>query len=85
MPWRGIGLETTAADIVLGALTGIAARVAELTAHMGVTVPLLVDGGLSQSQVLLAAIQETTGLEVHPAADHETTVRGVALLAGSVG
>ena len=50
---------------------------------MGVTGPLLVDGGLSQSQVLIAAIQETTGLEVHPAADHETTVRGVALLAAS--
>ncbi len=80
---RGIGLETTAADIVLGALTGIATRVAELTAHMGVTGPLLVDGGLSQSQVLLEAIRETTGLEIHPAADYETTVRGVALLAGS--
>jgi len=78
---RGIGLETTAADIVLGAVTGIAARVAELTAHMGVTSPLLVDGGLSQSQVLLESVEETTGLEVRPAADHETTVRGVALLA----
>ncbi|MDE0699399.1 MAG: hypothetical protein F4Y27_09410 [Acidimicrobiaceae bacterium] len=78
---RGIGLETTAADIVLGALTGIATRVAELTAHMGVTDPLLVDGGLSQSQVLLEAIQESTGLEIRPARDHETTVRGIALLA----
>ena len=63
---RGIGLETTAADIVLGALTGIATRVAELTAHMGVTGPLLVDGGLSQSQVLLEAIQRKTGLDIHP-------------------
>lgn len=80
---RGIRLETTAADIVLGALTGIATRVAELTAHMGVTGPLLVDGGLSQSQVLLESVQETTGLEVHPAADFETTVRGVALLAAT--
>ncbi|MCQ3806850.1 MAG: FGGY family carbohydrate kinase [Acidimicrobiaceae bacterium] len=80
---RGIGLETTAADIVLGAVTGIATRVAELTAHMGVTGPLLVDGGLSQSQALLQAIHETTGLEVHPAPDHETTVRGIALLAAS--
>ena len=80
---RGIGLETTAADIVLGAVTGIATRVAELTAHMGVTGPLLVDGGLSQSQVLLEAIHETTGLEIHPATDYETTVRGVALLAAS--
>ncbi len=78
---RGIGLETTAADIVLAALTGIATRVAELTAHMGITGPLLVDGGLSQSQVLLGAIRETTSLEIHPAPDHETTVRGIALLA----
>ena len=82
---RGIGLATTAADVVLGALTGIAARVAELTAHMGVNGPLLVDGGLSQSQVLLAEIRRQTGLEVHPGADHETTVRGAALLAGSGG
>lgn len=82
---RGIGLETTAADIVLGALTGIAGRVAELTAHMGVTGPLLVDGGLSQSQVLLAEIRRQTGLEVRPGADHETAVHGAALLAGARG
>ena len=82
---RGIGLETTAADIVLGALNGIAARVAELTAHMGVHGPLLVDGGLSQSQLLLAEIQRQTGLEIRPSADHESTVRGAALLAGSDG
>lgn len=80
---RGIALTTTAADIVLGALEGIAARVAELTAHMGVDGPLLVDGGLSRSQLLLAAIQRQTGLEVQPSADHETTVRGAALLAAS--
>ena len=78
---RGIGLETTPADIVLGALNGIATRVAELTSHMGVTGPLLVDGGLSQSQVLLESIHELTGLEIHPAPDHETTVRGAASLA----
>ncbi|MDE0608204.1 MAG: FGGY family carbohydrate kinase [Acidimicrobiaceae bacterium] len=78
---RGIGLETTAADVVLGALRGIATRVAELTAHMDVTGTLLVDGGLSQSQVLLEAVRETTALEIHPAPDHETTVRGIALLA----
>lgn len=78
---RGIGLETTAADIVLGALIGIASRVAELTVHMGVAGPLLVDGGLSQSEVLLELIRETTGLKIHPAPDHETTVRGIALLA----
>ena len=74
-------METTPADIVLGALNGIAARVAELTSHMGVTGPLLVDGGLSQSQVLLEAIHKTTGLEIHPTADYETTVRGATLLA----
>jgi len=79
---RGIGLETTAADLVLGAIAGIAARVAELTTHMGVAGPLLVDGGLSQSQVLLEAIRKKTDLEIHPARDHETTVRGISLLAG---
>lgn len=80
---RGIGVETTAGDVVLGALQGIAARVAELSAHMGVTGPLLVDGGLSQSQVLLAEIEKQAGLEIRPALDHETTVRGVAMLAAN--
>lgn len=80
---RGIGLKTTAADIVLGVLNGIAARVAELTAHMGVTGPLLIDGGLSQSRVLLAEIQEQTGLEIRPSPDHETAVRGTAMLAAA--
>lgn len=81
---RGLGVATTAAgDIVLGALVGIAARVAELSGHMGVSGPLLVDGGLSQSQVLLAEIEQRTGLEIRPAVDHETTVRGVALLAAN--
>lgn len=79
----GIDLATTAADLVAGALTGIAKQVAELAAHMDAVSPLYVDGGLSQSQVLLAKIQELTGLEVKPSKDHETALRGVAYLAES--
>ncbi len=79
----GIDLATKASDLVAGALNGIAKQVAELVAHMAVTSPLYVDGGLSQSQVLLAKIQERTGLEVKPSKDHETALRGVAYLAQS--
>ena len=79
----GIGLQTTAADIVWAAVNGLAERVAELTSHMNVDGPLLVDGGLSQSQLLLEQIRQATDLEIRASADHETALRGAALLAQS--
>ena len=79
----GIGLQTTAADIVWAAVNGLAERVAELASHMNVDGPLLVDGGLSQSQLLLEQIRQATDLEIRASADHETALRGAALLAQS--
>jgi glycerol kinase len=74
----GLALDTTAADIVRGALDGIADRAAELADYMGVTGELIVDGGLSQSKVLLDEISDRSGLVVNAPLDPETTVRGVA-------
>ncbi|MDW3216969.1 MAG: FGGY family carbohydrate kinase [Acidimicrobiales bacterium] len=76
--WTGLALDTTREDMVRAAVEGIAERVAELAAHMGVAA-LAVDGGLSRSDVLLAAI-EARGLAV-TRGEPEATVRGAALIA----
>jgi glycerol kinase len=79
----GIGLDTTPADLVRGALAGIADRITELAAHMGVGGEhrvLQVDGGLSRSRVLLEMIGAKTGVSV-VARDPEATLAGAAALA----
>jgi len=79
--WTGLALDTTKADMVRAVVEGIADRVAELANHMGVEA-LAVDGGLSRSEVLLAALGER-GLDLRRSADPEATLRGAADLAGS--
>ncbi len=76
--WTGLALDTTREDMVRAAVEGIAARVAELADHMGVS-SLAVDGGLSRSEVLLGAIA-ARGVAVS-AGEPEATVRGAALIA----
>ena len=78
-----ISLDTTAADIVLGALSGLALRVGEVAGLLGVTGTLHVDGGLSQSSVLLQLIADATGCVIKPAEDPETALRGAAMMAAS--
>jgi glycerol kinase len=82
---RGLALDTTAADIVRSVIDGIAARAAELADHMGVTGPLIVDGGLSQCGVLLDEIATRSGLTVVAAGDPETTLKGIAAVAAGAG
>ncbi len=79
----GLGLDSTPADVVAAALTGIAHRVADLTEGLGLSGELRVDGGLSRSRVLLQAIADLTGLRLLPAAEPETTLRGAAVVAAS--
>ncbi len=79
--WTGLALDTTRADMVRAVVEGIADRVGELAAHMGVAA-LAVDGGLSRSDAMVAAI-EARGLEVRRAADPEATLRGAAEIAAA--
>jgi len=78
-----IGLDTTAADLVAGAVQGIAARVAIIADTINVGDTIIVDGGLSRSRQMLAAVADLTGRTVHPTADPETTLRGAAMLAAT--
>jgi len=81
-----IGLDTSAADIVSGAVVGIAARVATIAEVLDVGESIIVDGGLSRSSNVLRTVADLTGRVIKPATDPETTLRGAArLAAGSVG
>lgn len=79
--WTGLALDTTRPDMVRAVVEGIADRVGELAAHMGVA-SLAVDGGLSRSDAMVLAI-EARGLDVRRAADPEATLRGVAEIAAA--
>lgn len=78
--WSGLALDTTREDLVRAAVEGIADRCAELARHMGVA-RVAVDGGLSRSAVLLAAIRDH-GIVVD-AGEPEATLRGAASIAGA--
>ncbi|MCP4962008.1 MAG: hypothetical protein GY925_22410 [Actinomycetia bacterium] len=82
--FSGLSLSTTAADMVRGVLAGIAARVGEVCEVLGVEGELFVDGGLSQSDVLLQMIADVTDLRLLRSIDHETTLTGVARAASRV-
>jgi len=77
----GIGLNTSATDIVSGAVLGIAARVATIAEILEVGESIIVDGGLTRSHNVLQTIADLTGRTIVPAADPETTLRGAAMLA----
>lgn len=79
----GIGMDTTAADLVRAALDGVACRVAELFELLEISGPVVVDGGLSRSTAMLQLIADATGRSVGVADDPETAVRGAAMLAAS--
>lgn len=76
-----VGLDTTAPDIVAGALRGIAARAAQIADLLDVGDEMLVDGGLSRSTIMLQTVADLTGRTVRPSTDVETTLRGAAMLA----
>ncbi|MEQ8842209.1 MAG: FGGY family carbohydrate kinase [Acidimicrobiales bacterium] len=79
--WSGLALDTTRPDMVRAVVEGIAHRVDELAAHMGVTA-LAVDGGLSRSAVLLESLAGR-GLAVRRPDDVEASLRGAALFAAT--
>ncbi len=78
-----IGLDTTAADLVAGAVRGLGARVAGIAKVLDVGERIIVDGGLSRSRAVLGAVADLTGREIVAALDPETTLRGAAMLAAS--
>ncbi len=77
----GIGLDTTADDLVLAAVDGIALRAAELCEALDVGDTLKVDGGLTRSTTMLHRLADLTGRTVLPSVDPEVTLRGAAMLA----
>jgi len=79
----GIGLDTTPADLVAGAILGIAARVATIAELLEVDDTIIVDGGLSRSSAMIAAVADLTGRTVQTTHDPETTLRGAAMLAAT--
>lgn len=78
-----IGLDTTAADLVAGAVLGIAARVADIATVLDVGERIIIDGGLSRSSAVLAGVSDLSGREIVAAVDPETTLRGAAMLAAT--
>ena len=79
--WTGLALDTTRHDMVRAVVEGIADRVGELAAHMGVR-SLAVDGGLSRSEVMVGAIADR-GLEIRRSADEEASLRGASEIAAA--
>ena len=82
----GAGLSTTRAHVCRAAIEGLACRVVEVVRAMeracGRRVAALrVDGGLSQSRVLLQAIADLLGAPVERCAEPEATAMGLAFLA----
>ncbi len=79
----GITLATTRGDIVDAAIEGIAQRCTDVIEVIQPPTDecILVDGGLAKSHRLLARIADLSGRVLLPAADHEATVRGVAMMA----
>jgi len=79
----GIGLDTTSDDLVAGAILGIAARVATIADLLDIGDTIIIDGGLSRSSAMVAAVADLTGRTVHTTFDPETTLRGAAMLAAT--
>ncbi|MEZ5279620.1 MAG: FGGY family carbohydrate kinase [Acidimicrobiales bacterium] len=77
----GLALSSTRDDIVRGAVLGIARRVSEVFATMGVAGEIVVDGGLSRSDELLQAIADLSGVALRRSAEPETTLHGIARMA----
>jgi len=81
----GLSLGTTRNDIVRAVTEGLAGRVAEVIATVGPTGSIVVDGGLSQSTVLMQLIADISGCELKVASDAETASRGAAMLSAPGG
>lgn len=79
----GIGFDTTSADLVRATLLGIAHRCAEFADLLDVGATVHVDGGLSQSRVLLQAIADVADRTLLVAAEPDVSARGAARLAAA--
>ncbi len=83
----GLTLSSTSAHVARAALEGVAHRVAEVVtaieADAGLRIESLrVDGGLTQSAVLMQAQADLLGIPIEVSAEREATAVGAALLAG---
>lgn len=79
----GIGFDTTADDVVLATLAGIAQRCAEFADLLEVGDTLHVDGGLSRSRALVQAIADASGRSVLVADETDVSARGAARMAAA--
>jgi len=84
--WLGMTLATTRAHLVRAAFEGIAARVAQVVGAMeadsGLDVTRLrVDGGLTESSVLMQMQADLLGVPIEVSVEPEATVMGVCYLA----
>jgi glycerol kinase len=84
--WLGMTLATTRVHLVRAAFEGIAARVAEVVRAMeadsGLDVTRLrVDGGLTESGVLMQMQADLLGVPIEVSVEPEATVMGVCYLA----
>jgi glycerol kinase len=84
--WLGMTLSTSRAHLVRAAFEGIAAQVAEVVRAMAVdstldVTRLRVDGGLTESAVLMQMQADLLGVPVEVSAEPEATVMGACYLA----
>ena len=81
--WMGLGLETTAPDMMQALLEGVAFRMAEVIAAMGLPEgrALSIDGGMTRNPWFCQALADTLGRPVTVAAEAELTAAGTAALA----
>jgi glycerol kinase len=83
--WLGMGLETSAGDLVHAAVEGIAGRVAQVVRAIeragGLSVEALrVDGGLTRSRRLVQCQADWLGVPLEVSREAEATALGVAYL-----
>jgi len=79
----GLSRGSGRGEIARAALEGIAQRCSDVCEAFGLgALPLRVDGGLAQSDLLLQALADFSGCEIARAREVETTALGAAFLAG---
>lgn len=85
---NGLSRATTRAEIARAGLEGIALRLAEIVEHIFKETPIArpasirVDGGASESDVLVQTIADACGIPLERLAERQATALGAAIRAG---
>lgn len=83
--WIGMGLSTTAADLMQSLLEGVALRATEVMDAMETLLPIgkiiSVDGGMSANPYFLQFLANALGRTVEVPANPDLTARGTAMMA----